>query len=418
MLLRYQRDNLNKLIEVMEKHEVISVIGKPNTGRTEVVSALENNGTVIIKVISNPQSLQSYEGILNAIKHINKLKKRNYEINLNIALAHNSLGISMGTTVNDLYKLENELVKRIIKLSFRKKIIIVIKNPMKTDYGTKEIIDRVLNYRKFWFLRKKIMKIEICDSVEQASGYPVYFDRLSQEPKDCDSILKELNLNPEIHLSNSIIKFIFRNADGNISLISRIIKDINNKDIDSKFSVSDKNLTINELINYSISSKDYAEKLKNILVILSICNRYFTSLDLSFLMKEEINLVELYLKCGVDYNILYYENNEYTLMFEIIRKIFSAIPDNKRIEIYNNIVKLISEYYPDRYYEKYKFATLANMPNAVIYLMQDIMKQIRITGKYNKKEFINLLSDKELKIIEVSKQFLWTNCQNIGNGII
>lgn len=412
MLLDYQEENLAKLRDAVQHHDVISIVGKPNSGRMEVVSYLKQENNVIIKILPNEKESQRCEDMLIAIKEMKNLKRNRHNLDFDISLAYGAFGISFGAETTDLYALENELVKRINRLSFRRNIIIVIKNPSQIDAGTHSVINRVLN-QKCRIFKKRLIKIEICDSNKDVAGEIVYFDSLNNDKKNLYTTLRKLNLNPNIQLDDNVIDFIFKNADGNIALLSKIVNDLNSQSVDSKFQSIDNNNTIKELATHGIALSNFENELKNILTILSISDRYFTSLDLSFLLKKEVNIIELYLDYGVEYYFINNDDNGYQIIFQIIKKIFATVPDYKKTDIYNNIIKLIRTHYPDNYHEKYKFAKLAKQGKASIYLLQDIMKQIRFNGSYDHNIYDNLLTDIEINIIESYYDAYCKSCNNL-----
>lgn len=418
MLLEYQQKNLEKLQDALKKFDKISIVGKVNSGRAEVVSRLSQENNIIINVLPGKTPNQNYNDILNAVREIKKISKANHGLNIDISVAYKAIGISLGANSKDLFAIESELVKRVRKLSFHRNVIIVIKDPAEIDSGTQMVLKRILKQRLFSIFSKRIIQIEICGSNNEATGEIIYFDHLPKDETIFATTLRDLNLNPDIHLSHDIIDFIFKNADGDIALISRIVNDLNTQNIDPCFSTTDNNLTISDLINSRISSCEFENKLRNILTILSICDRYFTSLDLSFLLQEETNLIELYLDYGVDNMMLNNKDNQYQILFELIKKIFSTVTDNKKMEIYNQIIKMIRMYYPDNYYEQYSFARLANNNNASTYLLQDIMRKIRLTGEYNYKCYEDNLSVAELDIMNSYYIAYYKSYNNMYNEAI
>lgn len=154
--------------------------------------------------------------------------------------------------------------------------------------------------------------------------------------------------------------FILKNANGNIELISSIINDINHKRIDEDLDLLDINNNIEKLVNNKINLEEFSDKLKYILNVIAISNKYFSDLDLSFLLSEEVNIIDYYMNFADENKYVNQPNNCYQIIFGIIKKIFSTIPKEQKIKIYNDIVKLINAYYPNQYQEKYAFAKLAN----------------------------------------------------------
>lgn len=404
MLLKYQEDNLKRLIDSIKTEDAISIIGDCNTGRTEVVMTLKNDNTIIIKIKADKESNKNsndknYKDILSAIEEIKAISGGKISTSLEISLSCGIGGISLGLEKNELFALKKEILKRLKLLSIKKNIIIVIKNPQNLDLGTQEIIGSLFKSKRHIFFKKRLIKIEICDKEQYASGKKLFFYKLDDHKESYYLALEALNLKPDIKLSDIVIDFIFKNAKSNIKLISDIVQDLNTNNIDIEFKCIDNNSSLYNLINYSLATSNYSSDLKNILTILSICKRHFTSLDLSFILNKENNVVETYLNYAVEHNFLAVENYKYQIVFNIIKEIFSKINIDKQQEIHNYVIKLISVFYPDQYYEKYKFAKLAKKRNASIYLIQEIMKQIITTGKYDYNFFVSKLSESELSIV-------------------
>lgn len=420
MLLDYQQNNFSVLENALKSYDHISIVGKANSGRTEVVSRLQNSNYIIINILPISDKKYKYEDFLFAVKELKEFKKINQSFTLDISLTYNFVGMSLGRKSNDLYALENELLKRLRRLSHRKKIIIVIKDIDHVDIGTQEILSRLFKTKHRFISLKRIKCIDICETKNKAKGHIIYFDSLSTEKEHLVSALKVLNLNPKIKLSDYILDFIQKNADGNIGIISKIVDDINNENIDIEFNSRDNNFNIQKLIYSSIDVSDYKDKILDILSIISICDKYFNGLDLSFLIEEELNIVEIYLQYAVDHKLIVNdkEKNGYFIFLGIIKKIFSSLSIDKKLMIYNKVIQLISAFYPDCYHEKYIFAKLANHHNCSTYLLQHIMKQIRETGIYDIENYNNELSEKENNIAKAYYNAYCKSCNDSFNQAI
>lgn len=98
------------------------------------------------------------------------------------------------------------------------------------------------------------------------------------------------------------------------------------------------------------------------------------------------------------------------------KKIFSTIPKEQKIKIYNDIVKLINAYYPNQYQEKYAFAKLANNRKANTYLLQAIFQQIRNEGNVRKEEF-SLSEDEYVIVDNYFKAYSKANNNNYEDSI-
>lgn len=248
------------------------------------------------------------------------------------------------------------------------------------------------------FSQRNIIRIDICENEKQINGKLLYFESLSCDASEFLRTLYLLNLNPTIHLSEYILDFISRNANGNIEIIMKIIDDINKHNIDIDFNFSDPNSCIKELVCTAIESSNYKKGLTDILTIISLCDRYFSDLDLSFLVEKDLNIVELYLNFAVKHKFLESGENGYYIALGVIKKIFLNSSFEKKREIYNRILKLINTFYPDQYLEKYNFAKIANQNDHSVYLQQYLMKNIRETGRFIENEGLNNF---ERKVIDI-----------------
>lgn len=399
VLLPYQRTNLEKLKEALKDHNSITIVGKPNTGRSTVVEQLKDGKNTLIKIVPRNNAKTYCSDILHAIKEIDSIKKTERVFKFGISFAWNFFSITINPETKDLYGLEKYILRKLNKALYFNSIIVEIKNPDQIDDGTKDIINKLFKQKKRRLFKKKLLKIEIVHTQNEASEYPIYFESLSYDITVFSSTLKTLNLNPDIKLSDNVLDFIFKNSDGNIGILTTIINDLNTNAIDSDLKLLDSNSTIKKLINTTISSSGFSDNLYDILSILAISDKYFNSNDLSFLLQKELNLVEYYLDYAVQHRFLNNEDEYYKILFGIITAIYSRVEENKRIDIYNNIVRLISTYYPDVYEEKYSFAALAGKRNAKIFLLQSIMKKIRENVCFEQTTRSHILSDQEEKLI-------------------
>lgn len=382
MLLDYQKINLDKLKWSLVDNNYVCIVGKPKSGRKKVISMLPYKNKLIINILPTKKRYTNYDDLLNSVRDISYFNKTRKKLGFDLSLSGNTAGISTQLSSHDLFSIENELVKRLYRLSQFKQIIFVVENPKIIDEGTKTVLSIVLNKKRILFPDKKMIRIDLCETEEQTNGKVLYFENLSQDPSELSKTLYLLNLNPNILLSKYILDFICRNANSNIELINKIIADINKQNIDVDFNSTDLNSYIKELVCTSIETSSYKNELTDILTIISLCDRYFNDLDLSFLVEKDLNLVELYLDFAVKHKLLESDGNGYYIVLGIIRKIFSNSPIEKKREIYNRIIKLINTFYPDQYLEKYNLAKIANQNGYSVYLLQHLMKDIRETGSF------------------------------------
>ena len=401
MLLEYQNNNLKHLELALQKNDTITVIGQPKSGRKTVVSNLNLDKSLLINIFPFTNQYHTCSDFLTAIKNIRILAQSSFEISPEISLG-DIISIGIGIEKKDLYELENQLIKNIKKASKRYKIVLVIENFDYLDNGTKSVINKIRSTEIKRKLKNGLISIFIPDKIsddgqQNIIGEDIYFENLTYSNSNIKSIFSALNLNPSINLSEEVMYFILKNADGDIGLISSIIEDINHKKIDREFNLIDNNNNIQSLINSKINSKDFADKLRYILNIIAISDKYFSNLDLSFLLSEEINIIDYYMNFANENKYVTQINDCYQIIFGLIKKIFSTIPENQKIKIYNDIVKLINAYYPNQYKEKYHFANLAKDSKSKIYLLQFIFQQIRKKGIVDSEQFD--LSDNEAVII-------------------
>ncbi len=382
MLLDYQKKNLEKLSGIINDCEHISIVGKYKSGRKTVVTHLCSKQTVIINVTPNKDKVNLYGDILSAVKDIKHFRKARKKVGLDLSIGGEILGVSANFSSYELYALEKELVNRIIKLSQFKRVVFVVDSPTEVEAGSIRVITQVCEKNRSRLFRHKIIRIDICKCETEACGKVVFFESQSCNTELFRKALGDLNLNPNVFLSSYILDFISKNADGNIELIKQIVADINEHNIDAEFTTTDRNSRIRNLIDFALENNANKKEIENILTIMSLCDRYFSELDLSFLLEKELNIVELYLEYAMNHNLLGTSENGYQIVLGIIRIIFSSLPLEKKREVYNRIIDLIDCYYPDQYFEKYTLAKIANQQGHSTFLLQHIMKEIRETGVY------------------------------------
>ncbi|MBO5324254.1 MAG: hypothetical protein J6A88_09210 [Oscillospiraceae bacterium] len=144
MLLDYQKTNLAKLEESLVDNDYICIVGSPKSGRKKVVSMLPYKNKLIINMLPSKKSYTNYDDFLNSVKGIPYFNKTRKKLGVDLSLAGNTVGISMQLSSHDLFSIENELVKRLIRLSRFKRIIFVVENPELIDEGTRSVLSSVL----------------------------------------------------------------------------------------------------------------------------------------------------------------------------------------------------------------------------------------------------------------------------------
>lgn len=402
MLLEYQEHNLKHIEQALQESDTITVIGKKNSGRKTVISKIYYPDSIFVNIQPHTQQYNSHSDFLVAIKNIKQLNMSSITLSPEISFGDI---ISISIDKKDLFELENHLINNLKRASRKHKIILVIDNYSELDCGSKELINKIRSD----IIKRKLKKglisifIEDIDNEHYHSnilGKELYFSHLFYNKENIQDIFARLNLNPSIDLSYEIKDFILKNSEGDIKTIKSIIDDINGNRIDKKLTLLDNNKNIEKMINKKINSVSFSNQLRYILSIISISDKYFSNLDLSFLLSEDLNIVDIYMRFAEKNRYVEHSNNFYYIIFGIIKKIFATIPENQKIRIYNDIVKLINSYYPNQYKEKYKFASLSNNPKASSYLIQSVFQKIRKDGVF---EVNNLpLSKKE---IEISRQY-------------
>lgn len=408
MLLGYQKKNFERLKEKLKHHNHIAIIGKPKSGRKKVVSLLSQKNNIIINLSPAEERYTMYYDIVNSVKNIKYFEKTRKVLNIDLSIPSSLVGVSFQSNNIDLFTIKKEIIKRIKYLSYYKNIVFVVEKPHEIDDGSMEILQHVLSIKHKYGLKRKIIRIDICCNEKESTGDILYFDS-SLNRSEFKEALRSLNLNPEIDLSESILDFIYQNTNSNIELLSKIVDDINRNNIDVNFNLFDNNSLVKELVDSSIESSGYKSELTEILTIISICDRYFNDVELSFLLEKESNIVELFLNYATEHLLLKQNDSCYYIIFGIIKRIFSTCTQEKQRDIYNKIIELIAIYYPDNYKEKAKFAYIAKHKDYKIYLLQYYMKMIRDTGKYPVEEE---LTDFEKSIID---DYYFAYCKSCNN---
>lgn len=402
MLLDYQEHNLKHLEQALQESDTVTVIGKKNSGRKTVISNLYYPDSILIIIQPHTHQYNSYSDFLVAIKNIEQLNMSSITISPEISFGDI---ISISIEKKELFELENHLINNLKRASRRNRIILVVDNYSELDCGSKGLINKIRNDEIKRKLKKGLISIFIEDIDKEryhrsTIGKELYFSYLSYNKNNIHDIFARLNINPSIDLSYEIKDFILKNSESDIKIIKSIIDDINCNRIDDRLTLLDNNKNIEKMINKKINSVNFSIQLKYILSIISISDKYFSNLDLSFLLSEDLNIVNVYMRFAEQNRYVEQSNNFYSIIFGVIKKIFSTVPENIKIKIYNDIVKLINSYYPNQYKEKYKFARLSNNSKASIYLIQAVFQKIRKDGVF---EVNNLpLSKKE---IEISQQY-------------
>ena len=398
MLLDYQNNNLNHLEMAIREYDTISVIGQPKSGRKTVVSNLKLENSISINIFHYTNQPENYGDFLFAIKNNSTLTQSSYGFSPEISIGDI---LSIGIEKKEFFELEKHLLKNIKRISKRHKIVLVVNDYNNLDNGTKTIIRKILTYKQNNKLKNRLITIFICNESDHSFfnvDKKIYFDKLAFKQKDIDRIFTSLNLNSNIILSEEVKCFILKNANGNIELISSIVDDFNHQRIDKELALIDTNDNIEKLVNSNINTTEFADKLRYILNIITISDKYFSNLDLSFLLSEEINLIDVYMQFATKNSLVDINNNCYQIIFGIIKKIFSTISETQKLKIYNDIVKLINMFYPNQYKEKYTFSKLAKNPKANIYLLQMIFQKIRKEGTLIKEQYN--LSKEENDIVD------------------
>ena len=85
----------------------------------------------------------------------------------------------------------------------------------------------------------------------------IHFNDLTDDAINREKLLKDLNLNPDIELTEKVKGFIFANISNNIGLLIDIVNGFNSGQLDHDFNMCD----INNLTKELLVNKDEYEKM-------------------------------------------------------------------------------------------------------------------------------------------------------------
>lgn len=423
MLVDYQRDNLEKLKSEVKNNSSIVIVGPPNSGRKHVIKewgVTQKNACIIH--LERTNSNQRYASLTVKLKEIIKDKKIKGSLSpsVSVSLQNFFVGIGVGISKKDnfLFAEEHNIHSYLRKLVRKHNLIFIVDSSLDINDGSIEIIDSLMEkYRNRIKKKTSVFKFILApDNI--SNSYCIYFKDLSNNTINREKLLKDLNLNPNISLSDNVKDFIFANISSNIGLLIDIINSFNNNQLDFNLNSFDTNNITKELLMQGTKNYKYIEQLNELMTICSITKYYFKSIDLAYILKENESIIMSYLEYAQEHYLLHNDKKGYTVAFELIRKIYECSDEVKKIKLYTSIISMISNIYPSDYSNKYIFAKLADDKYSSTYLMQHIFKEIRLKHNINIVEFRNELSVEEYNVIEVyNKAFGYINSKKYKDAI-
>ncbi len=423
MLVDYQRENLEKLKSEVRNNNSFIIVGTPNSGRKHVIKewGMAQKNACIIQ-IEKTNSNQRYASLTIKLKEIFKDKKIKGSIspNISVSLQNIFVGIGFGGSKKDnfLFEEEQNIYSYLCKLVRKHTLIFIVDSSLGINDGSIEIIDSFMKKHRNRILKKNSVFKFILAPNDIPNSYNVYFKDLTNTIINREKLLNDLNLNPNIGLSDNVKEFIFSNISSNIGLLIDIINSFNNNQLDFNLNLFDTNNLTRDLLVQGTRNYKYIEQLNELMTICSITKYYFKSIDLAYVLKENETIIMSYLEYAREHYLLYNNKEGYTVAFELIRKIYECSDGVKKIRIYTSIINMISDLYPSDYSNKYIFAKLADDKYSNTYLMQHIFKEIRLKHNINIVEFKNDLSAEEYNIIVTyNKAFGYINSKKYTDAI-
>ena len=398
MLLQYQLDNLSKLNQAAKESNKLVIVGARNSGRQYVIEQWSQNvpNALIIKLHQTSLNFE-YASLVTALKEAYKNDIKKTSIAASFSLSILSLGIGISLEDESLLLTENKIITYLKQLSKKYSIIFIINNSINITDGSIELIEKFINKKKH--KKNRYYEFILSEKAINESSC-LYFQNISNSKSDKSDILKQLNLNPQIILSNKVVEFIFSNISDNIKLLNKVVEDINNNKLDFNFEKYDINNTTKALLEECTKNYTYSRQLKDLLTICAIAKHCFQTIDFAFLLKENESAIKLLLKYAQEHYLLENDVAGYRIVFGIVEKIYGTLDEMSKNKIYNNIVHMLANVYPSDYYNKYIFANLADDPSSTIYLMQHLFKEIRLNHNINLCDYKTILNTKQYNIVK------------------
>lgn len=398
MLLSYQSANLEKLSLAANEDTNITIVGKENSGRKYIIEQWSQckKNPLIINLEKTGLNCE-YAALVSALRKICQIKKHKIIISPNIGFSTFifTFGISLSADNENILKSQTIIEKCLRKLSKKFTLIFTIDNSLHISDDSIQLIDNFIRKKK----KKLIYKFTL--STESiAENKCVYFESLSNCNFNKYETLKQLNLNPEIQLSDKAIDFIFQNVTDNVGLLVDIIKDINNENLDINFENNDVHNLTRRLLDESFKNYKYAKLLTDILTLYAITDYYFQTIDLAFLLNQKEYVINVLIDFAINHYLIEGESKKYQIIFKLVRKIFGEIDEISKHHIFTNIINMFANIYPSDYYNKYIFAELAQSSEYGIYLVQYLMQRLRWNHNIDIYDYESTLSRNEYLIIK------------------
>lgn len=398
MLLPYQEYNLNKINDATQNNRQLTIIGTKCSGRRYVIKEwLKQQKNALIFYIKQEKSNDEYASLVSALKNriSSKSKLTRFTFAPNIAFSIKKFGFGFTLETNSIIKRKNDLEYYLKRLSRRHTLIFIIDDDLSINDESVELIENFL-------MSKKNVYEFILSEETKKTEQNIYFENLSSY-NDCDksAILKGLNLNPSIQLSNNVIEFIFTNIANNIGLLINIINNLNENNLDSCFEKYDTNSTIKNLLDESMRKYPYSEQIQDLLRICAITERCFQTIDFAFLLKQNESAIKELLNFAQEHYLIDGNSEGYQILFGLVKKIYNNIDNISKNKIYANIICMFANIYPSDYYNKYVFANMVNDKSKNVYLVQHIFKMIRMNHNIDLDLYSNMLNEEEYRIVEI-----------------
>lgn len=403
MLTECQSNNLYQLKEEAKKNNEFAIIGTKNSGRRYVIDywSKEIYPSIIIELKAtnlNYPCASLIVALKEKLRELFQFKKKKIRLKANISFVYQIIELELSKVDDDLFKAEETIEKCLKRIIKKYSIIFVLDNTLNINDGSIKFINTFFEkhsdkYKKRNALFKIVLSETIINNISN-----VFFKNISHD--SIDSVLDNLGLNPQIRLSSKVKQFIFANISNNIGLLVDIVNDFNNNNLDYNLEKYDINDKTNIILSESINKYKYANQLNDLLTICSISQHYFKTIDLAYILKENEEIINLYLQFATKHFLLEKNSSGYQIIFGLVKKVYESLDEIKKRRLYNNILLMFANIYPSDYYNKYLFSNLAGNKSCNIYLMQHIFKEIRLKHDINLDDYESILSKDEYKIVE------------------
>lgn len=405
MLLAYQKNNLEKLNSAVQHNNKIVIVGAENSGRKYVIEYWSKNikHALIINLDKN-ELYKEYASLISALKKTHQKEKGrlSFSPNFSISSFPISLGIGISCDDNSISKSEKIIKNFIKKLAKKNTLIFIIDAALDIKDNSIEFIDEfITNYKGKRQIYQFILSSEKIDKYDEYLYKYVYFESMLDSTLSKTEILKNLNLNPNISLTDKVVGFIFNNTSNNLRLLINIINDLNDNKLDYNFEEFDVNNVTKMLLDESVEKYKYPILVRNLLTICTISNYYFKAIDFSFLLKQDEAIIKIILDFAQKHYLIEDDLTGYKIIFGLVKKVYNNLDEINKQLIYSNIVHMFANIYPSDYYNKYIFANLAKNPKSNVYLMQYLFQRIRFKQNFELSDYCNKLDSDEYEIVDI-----------------